>query len=336
MKLGKRWTVAACASLLGMTAAAVGCGAPGGASGGDSNSVLIGTAGEGGTYFYVGQGMARALDKNTDLAATSQGTAGGTENLRRLSTGDMDVAFAAPADLERVIEDGTADVSKMRILMSGHGTVSHVAVRADSDITSLDQLFVEGRRIGVGEPGSNVQNMSIDLLEIFGLTMKDIKPSELAQSDQAKALQNKELDGAVLGGGIPLAAASEIGTNVGVRILPVPDDVFAEIKKVDPAQYQVEIPAGTYKGTDEAVPSYAYPSLIIVRSDMSEDQAYQITKTILEQHDQIAKVHPSGAEYTLDNAFRSADYYTQDLGLKFHPGAVKYYNEKDAWEKKYE
>lgn len=339
MKLGKRWTAAMSLSLLGLAAstAATGCGAPGGASGGgNTKSVLIGTAGEGGTYFYVGQGIARVIEQNTDLKATSQGTAGGTENARRLSTGDMDVGLVAPADLAKTLKDGTADASKLRVLLSGHGTVAHVAVRADSDFKSLDQLFTKGRRLGVGEPGSNVQNLAAATLEAYGLSLKDVKGSELSQSEQAAALQNGEIEGAFLGGGLPLAAASEVGTNVGVRILPISDDALAKIQKLQPAEYRATIPKGLYKGTDEDVPSMAYPSLIVVRADLPKDVAYKITKTIFEQSDGIAKVHPAGKEYTMDNAFRAADYYTQDLGVKFHPGAVQWYQEKDAWSKDYE
>ncbi|MQA84195.1 MAG: TAXI family TRAP transporter solute-binding subunit [Streptosporangiales bacterium] len=339
VKPSKRWTLAIslCLGLAATAACAPGGGGAGGAGGsGGDNRLLIGTAGEGGTYFYVGQGFARAISDSTDIAATSQGTAGGTENVRRISSGDMDMGFAAPADVRKTIEDGTADASKLQVLMSGHATVTHIAVRADSDIKTLDQLMVKGRRLGVGEPGSNVQNITADMLGAYGLSLKDVRGQELSQSDQVTALQNGEIEGANLGGGLPLASASEIGTNVGVRILPISDEAMAKIQKSEPEQFREVIPKGMYEGTDEDVPSIAYPTLILVRADLPKDVAYKVTKTVFEQREKIAKVHPAGDEYTMDTAFREADSYTKEFGLKFHPGAIQWYQEKGAWDKKYE
>lgn len=297
---------------------------------------MIGTAGEGGTNFYVGQGFASAIRKNTDLAATSQGTAGGTENTRRISSGDMDIGITAPADIKKTVGDDTADPSKLRLLMSGHATVTHVTVRADSEFESLEDLFVKGRRLGIGEPGSNVQNLSRDLLDVYGLTFDDIEGAPLAQSELAIALQDGEIAGAFLGGGIPLAAASEVAQSVGARVLPIPDDALAEFQKLEPEQFRYVIPGGTYKGTPEDVPSAAYANAILVSADLPEDTVYKITKAILEHPDDIERVHPAGAEYTIDNAFKKADYVTDDLGVKFHPGAIKYYKEQGVSSEKYE
>lgn len=172
--------VASAALAFGLAVAALGCalapgsGGGGGGEGGGQN-LLIGTAGEGGTYFYVGQGMAAVIKEHTDLAATSQGTAGGTENVRRISSGDMDIGITAPDDVQRTIDDGTADPSKFRVLMSGHATVTHIAVRADSEFESLEDLLTKGRRLGVGEPGSNVQNEASGVLEVYGLSLEDVK-----------------------------------------------------------------------------------------------------------------------------------------------------------------
>jgi TRAP transporter TAXI family solute receptor len=327
--------------VLGLLAAALGCGlAPGsGGGGGDeggAQNLLIGTAGEGGTYFYVGQGMAAAIEENTDLAATSQGTAGGTENVRRISSGEMDIGITAPDDIQRTIEDGTADPAKLRVLMSGHATVTHIAVRADSEFESLEDLMKEGRRLGVGEPGSNVQNEASDILALYGLTLEDVEAAPLSQSEQARALQDGEIEGAFLGGGIPLAAASEIGTNVGVRILPIPDDKLETHLERNPAEFRAVIPGGTYEGTPEDVQSSAYASPILAKADLPDDVAYKVTKTFIERADDIERVHPAGAEYTLEDAFRGAEFYTGELGLQFHEGAIRYYKEQGVWDEKYE
>lgn len=339
MRINTRLAAIALAAGLAVAGCAPGGGDDGGGDGdggGGGGDLLIGTAGEGGTYFYVGQGMAAVIEANTDLAATSQGTAGGTENTRRLSTGDMDMGLLSSDDLERTFDDDTADPNNLRVLMSGHPTVMHVAVRADSPYQALADLIQPGTRLGVGEPGSNVQNQAADVLGLYDLTLDDVEGAELSQSEQATALQDGEIEGAFLGGGLPLASASEIDANVGARILSIPPDKLAQYLEENPADFETTIPAGTYSGTTSDVATPAYPSLLVVNADMSDDVAYEITKTLLEHADEVAKVHPAGAEYTLENAFRGAEYYTGDLGVKFHPGAQKYYEEEGVWSDKYE
>jgi uncharacterized protein len=328
----------ALASIVGLVVVASGCSlAPGsGGGGGEGGDLVIGTAGEGGTYFYVGQGMASVIEEYTDLTATSQGTAGGTENARRISSGDMDIGLASPDDIERTIEDGTVDPANLRVLMSGHPTVTHIAVREDSEYRSLEDLLTEGQSLGVGEPGSNIQYEASNVLEVYGLTVDDVEGAPLSQSEQATALQNGEIEGAFLGGGVPLAAASEVATNVGVRILPIPDEVLGRYLERNPDEFAYVIPGGTYEGTPDDVQTTAYATIVLVRADLPDDEAYEVTKAIHEHPDEIAEVHPAGGEYTLDNAFIKADYYTGELGLQFHPGAVNWYEEQGVWSEEYE
>lgn len=340
MRITKFWLTGV--AILMMSFAAVGCGggsAQDGASGGGQvDSLLIGTAGEGGTNYFVGQGIAAVIENNTDLSATSQRTAGGTENARRITSGDMDVGIVAPADVESTLEDGTVDPSEVRILMSGHATAIHVAVREDSDYESMDELFAEGRRIGVGEPGSAVQPLASDVLALYDLTFEDIAAQELAQDQQATALQNSTIAGAVLGGGVPLSAASQVGTEVGVRILPFTDEALEEYQELQPGNFRYVIPGGTYEGTPDDVQTSAFPSTLLVSADLPDDVVYEVAKTIHENTGGIEDVHPAGAEWTTENAFRATDYYTDEdrAGLEFHPGAVRWYEEQGVWSEEYE
>lgn len=340
MELVKLWLRGAL--LLALSFSVIACGGADNQNGGSEeqvDSLLIGTAGEGGSYYYIGQGVASVIEENMEISATAQRTGGGTENARRMSSGDMDVGFAAPADIERTVEDGTLDTSSVKVLMSGHATVMHIAVRADSDYESLgDLLTEEGTRFAVGEPGSAIQPIAIDLLSVYDLTLDDIAEQELAQAQAATALQNGTVAGAALGGGIPLAAASEVATQVGVRILPLPDEEFERLKEVQPGYIRSEIPGGVYEGTPDSVQTFAFPTVVLVSADLPNDRVAELTRTIIENNDAIEDVNPAGAEYNLDNAFRGADYYTDEdgLGLDFHPGAARYYEEEGVWSEEYE
>ncbi len=53
---------------------------------------------------------------------------------------------------------------------------------------------------------------------------------------------------------------------------------------------------------------------------MPEDVVYNITKTIFEQRDEIAKVHEKGNSINLETAING-------ISIPLHPGAEKYYKE---------
>lgn len=299
---------------------------------GEVDSVLLGTAGEGGSYYFIGQGIADVINNQTDISATAQSTAGGTENSRRIVAGDMDLGLLRTVDLEGTIEDGTVDVADLKAVASGHANVTQPTVRADSDIETMDELFSEGMRIGTGEPGSGIQADARDLLAAHDLTLDDIQSAPLSQSEQATALQDDTIDGAVLGAGIPLAAVSEVASTSGARILPATDDFIERMREYQPDLFPFEIPGGTYDGIEEPVPAFATPVVLVVRSDMPDDTVYELVQTIQQNTEEIAQIHEGGAEYTMDNAFRGADYYTEDLGLEFHSGAIQWYEEQGVWD----
>ena len=59
----------------------------------------------------------------------------------------------------------------------------------------------------------------------------------------------------------------------------------------------------------------------VVSNDMSEDQAYQITKDLWEKQADIAAAHAKGKEMTTDVAVSAIG----DVPL--HPGAERFYKE---------
>ena len=64
---------------------------------------------------------------------------------------------------------------------------------------------------------------------------------------------------------------------------------------------------------------------IIVRTDMAEEEAYQITKAIMDNVDELKVAVPAGADYKLETATITSKV------LPYHPGAIKYYKEKGVW-----
>ena len=82
----------------------------------------------------------------------------------------------------------------------------------------------------------------------------------------------------------------------------------------------MEIPAGTYDGQDEAVPTLAITNILVTSSDVDEELAYQMTKQMFEHLGELTAAH---------NAAKAIDPKTaaKNLPVPLHPGAERYYKE---------
>jgi TRAP-type uncharacterized transport system substrate-binding protein len=67
---------------------------------------------------------------------------------------------------------------------------------------------------------------------------------------------------------------------------------------------------------------------IVVRADFSDELAYALTKAIHTNLDKLGEENPYWRYST-----RYPETLTEDHGLPFHPGAVKYWKEVGAWKR---
>ena len=81
------------------------------------------------------------------------------------------------------------------------------------------------------------------------------------------------------------------------------------------------IPAGTYPGQDEDVPTLAITNILVTSSDVSDELAYQMTKLLFENLDQLKAAHAAAGAIDLETAIKNAP-------IPLHPGAERFYKEQ--------
>ena len=123
--------------------------------------------------------------------------------------------------------------------------------------------------------------------------------------------------------GAPASAVTRAYANLGGEITTL-DFTEEQLAKVN-SQFELwtpyEIAAGTYPGQDEAINTIAQPNILVVRDDVSEEDVYQITKTMDENLPFLNNIHPATKAMALDKAIAG-------LPLPLHPGAARYFKEQ--------
>lgn len=295
--------------------------------------VTMGTGNPAGTWYHIGNGICKVLnDHNPDWKMAPEATAGGTENLRKVARGRLDLGLTHVTDLMRNIKGKKVSPKDFRLLMAAHVSIAHFVVLKDSPHgrDDLEKLMKKGTSIGVGEPGSAISGITKIFLSVFGLTLDDMDASYVSQSEQVNAIKDGVIEVATLGSGLPVPSAMDLATTRGIHIINIPDPVIKKLQKRVPIFVKYVIPAGVYPGVDEAVNTFGIPAYLVVRKDLSDETVYKLTKGILEYNTEIAKIHRAGMEYNTDNAFNYMKPLMK-MGASFHPGAIKYYKEKGLW-----
>ena len=128
-----------------MHGVAAGCG--GGDSGGPAGRrfLSLGTAPPGGAFFVVGGAIAETLNENAGEAgwdATAEATKGSQENIRRLASGELDLALANSAITYFAVrgESGWEQVYPMRTVMTLAPNVALFVTPDRSGIRKLADL----------------------------------------------------------------------------------------------------------------------------------------------------------------------------------------------------
>lgn len=288
----------------------------------------LATAGTGGTYYVIGGAMADIMRRFDGTKATPLTTNGSIENNRLIAEKRVAIGFTTP-DLAYYAYNGLEmfkgkPLNNLRYLCGGHMGAMQVVVPKNSPVKRIADL--KGKKVAVGAQGSAVYTLSLDVLAVEGLTEKDITPAYLSMSEMTEALQDGTVDAAIYSAGVPTSSITNLFSIKEMRIIPYTEaQVTAYLNKSGPDKRALlipyTVPAKTYSGQTEPVPCMAFRACLVAHKDVPEETVYSFLKTVEGHVEDLKKVHPSGAEYTLE-------HLKQGATIPLHPGAEKFYAEK--------
>jgi uncharacterized protein len=290
---------------------------------GADGSLSIATGGTGGVYYPYGGGMGTVLTENLEgITATVQETNASVDNILLVQDGGADVAFALGDTVADAVA-GAAQFEGREITICSLGKLynnfTQAVTTSGTGIRTVADL--RGKRVSVGSPGSGTEVLALRLLEAAGINPDtDIQRSQLGVGETAQALRDGTIDAGFWSGGLPTGALVDLASTGQMVLIPTAEYTDALASRFGPYYQSDDIPAGTYQGQAEPSPQVVVPNVLVVRSDMPEQLQHDITRTIFENEERLATVHPAAAD--LDAA--TAD----DVGfVEVCPGAQTYFDQ---------
>ncbi|MEH6943502.1 TAXI family TRAP transporter solute-binding subunit [Bacillus sp. JJ722] len=278
------------------------------------------TGGTGGTYYPLGGSFAEIISANTNAETTAQSSGASAENMEAIKAGDADLAFTQ-TDIASYATEGKLmfkdePISNIKAIASLYPETVQIVTTAKSGIKSIADL--KGKSVSVGAPGSGTYANAEQILEVHGLTMKDIKAQNLSFDESTGGIQDGTIDAAFITAGTPTGAVESLAATSDVVIVPLAEDKIKVLIEKYPYYAEDVVPAKTYK-IKEDVKTVAVQAMLVAHADLDEKLVYDITKSIYENLDQVT--HAKGKLIKVENALNG-------VGIDVHPGAQKYFDEK--------
>jgi TRAP transporter TAXI family solute receptor len=312
-----------------MLAAAIGCSAVGGA---EAQQVrVIGANPQGSIFYATSVAVGKLMDDKLKMQVRVQPMAGSSTYIPLLNRGETDFGMTNVDDAVssfKGIGSFRQPNPNLRLIAAVFQLNFGILVPNDSPIKTIQDL--KGKTMPWGYnaqvTGRVLQNAA---LASEGLTMDDVK-----QVPTQSLFSGVDM----LGEGKVEAAALAIGTaqvqraNVslasrgGVRFLNVGSspEALARIRKFLPGRVVVVQPAPHAVGIVAPTNIIEYSVFFSTHAKMPDDVVYSVAKAIHAGKDDMIKGHP---------VFRSfrPNAMTEEIGVPWHPGAIKFYKEINQW-----
>ncbi len=208
----------------------------------------------------------------------------------------------------------------LRVLMTGEDMAWSFVTYEGTGIKTVNDL--KGKNVGwdFGVSSTMNTNASRLVLEAHGIDpVKDVK--SIPQDSMVKPitdLMDKKIDaGYVSLNGSKIA---EYASQVSPVYIPIDESAFEKIREKAPYFYPGKT-LGDTEGVPAGIPVVTTPVLVYATTSMSEEDAYNVTKAIVESQEELIGMNAMFKYWT----------YVRPVNLPWHDGAIKYFKEVGLW-----
>lgn len=290
-----------------------------------ATELRIMTGPQGGSWYPLGGAIAEILKKEVPGTTASVLPGAGIINIQGVETGRTEIGFGNSVSTVDAVAGRPpfkAPATNVRQLATLYLQYFQIPVLEDSGIKSV--MDFKGKSIAVQPRGNTGEQMTRELLKVYGLSYNDMgKVSHVSYNDAVALLKDGHAQVFTLITTVPAAAILDLASSRKIRMLSVPEDKFKELQKINSGYARREIPKGTYPGVDYDVEAFGTYTHLMVRADLPDDLVYSITKALAKNVDALGAV-------VKDVKGLNVKEMAFDVGVPYHPGALRFYKEAGA------
>jgi TRAP transporter solute receptor, TAXI family len=280
------------------------------------------TGGTSGVYYPLGVALSKIYGDNIEGARTQvQATKASVENLNLLQAGRGEIGFSLGDSVQMAWEGNQeagfpGKLDKLRGIAAIYPNYIQIVASQESGIKTLADL--KGKSLSVGAPKSGTELNARAILEAAGMSYGDLGKTEyLPFAESVELIKNRQLDATLQSAGVGVASIRDLATSLPINVVAVPKET---VDKIGAPYIAATIPAGTYEGQAEDVPTAAVGNFLITHEGVSEETAYQMTKLLFDNLPALAAAHAAAKAIDVQKAL-------EGMPVPLHRGAERYYKE---------
>ena len=282
--------------------------------------LTVGSAPMGSTYFILLSGWGELITKRVEIRTAVESTGGPAANVVLIEKGGIDLGAATNLVLHQGWHGDAwakgVKYQKARAILPLYPGTFHIYAPRDRGIESIYDL--NGKRVCVGGSGTTPGILGPMVWDILGV--KPAKKVNLGWSDANSAVRDGLLDAVQGLMGIPFPSCVELSSTHDVVISSIPAKDIPKLRKELPLLGETMVPANTYKGQTEDIPTIDVWGFMLAGKDVPNDVVYEIVKETLKNIDDLLTVHKSARHIKRLKAIANSV-------IPIHSGAIKYYKE---------
>ena len=255
----------------------------------------------------------------------AQSSAGSVENLRKVNKGraQFGVVYSGHVYLGRNgrLKNDARKYENVLAVSYLYGAPAQLVVRADSGIKSTRDLI--GRKVGVGNAGSGAFANCELFFTHMGIWDK-IERNAMGYNDAAAAFGNNQLDAFWLFTAFPSGAVIMAAQTNDIALVDLNKDAEENgFYEAYPYFSRLTVPAGTYKGVEQEVPSFQDSALWVANAKVPDDVVYEMLSIIYTEE---GLAHMRSQKKTFKEM--SIENGAKGIVTPLHPGAERFWKEQ--------
>jgi TRAP transporter TAXI family solute receptor len=291
----------------------------------DAQQLKLMTGPQGGSWYPLGGAIQNIIEKSVPGTSVQVLPGAGISNVVGVQTGKAELGFGnAVSSVDGV--NGAEPFKGKQDNVCHIGTLYfqyfHAVALVDSGVRTMGDT--KGKALTTQQKGNTGEQMTRHALEVYGLNYGALSRVNFGNyTDSVTQLKDGHAQVFTLITTVPASSVMDLASARDIRVLEFPDDKFKALQKINKGYDRRVIKAGSYPKQDKDIQTIGTWTHLVASCKLPEPLVYNITKALASNVENLGNVVSAVKGLTVKDM-------ASDVGVPFHPGARKFYQEAKA------
>jgi TRAP transporter TAXI family solute receptor len=283
------------------------------------------TGPQGGSWYPLGGAIQGIVEKAIPGTSMQVLPGAGISHVLGVQTGKAELGFGnAVSSVDGVngmepFKQKTDNVCQVATLYFQY---FHAVALADAGIKTGADL--KGKALTTQQKGNTGEQMTRDLLKVYGLDYSKMSKVNFGSyTDSVGQLKDGHAQVFTLITTVPASAVMDLASARDIRVLDLSDIKMQDLQKINKGYDKRIIKAGSYPKQDRDIQTIGTWTHLVASCKLPEQLVYNITKALANNVENLGNVVAAVKGLSVKDM-------ATDVGVPYHPGARKFYQEAKA------